>query len=69
MTDPPAGLTRYRLFTGIDDITFCHRVSEALDLGYELHGGPALTHNGEHVVAGQALIWPSAGSEADQSTA
>jgi hypothetical protein len=60
MTNPPQGLTRYRLFTGPDDKTFCHRVSEALDLGYRLHGGPTLTHNGVHVVAGQALIWPSA---------
>jgi hypothetical protein len=58
MTDPPSGLPRYRLFTGPDDIAFCHRVSEALDLGYVLYGGPALTHDGEHVVAGQAVIWP-----------
>ncbi|HEX6872617.1 MAG TPA: DUF1737 domain-containing protein, partial [Micromonosporaceae bacterium] len=55
---PPHGLPRYRVLTGPDDATFCHRVSEALDLGYELHGPPALTVNGERVIVGQALIWP-----------
>jgi hypothetical protein len=60
MTDhPPDGLPRYRLLTGKDDAAFCHRVSEALDLGYELHGSPAATFNGEHVVVAQALRWPS----------
>ena len=60
---PPDGLPRYRLFTGPDDEKFCHRVSEALDMGYRLHGGPALTFNGERVIAAQALLWPTA--EAD----
>jgi hypothetical protein len=55
---PPHGLPRYRLLTGKDDATFCHRVSEALELGYELYGSPAATFNGEHVVVAQALIWP-----------
>jgi hypothetical protein len=57
---PPDGLPRYRLFTGPDDEKFCHRVSEALDMGYRLHGGPALTFNGERVIAAQALLWPAA---------
>jgi hypothetical protein len=48
---------RYRVLTGPDDDTFCHRVSEALDLGYELHGGPAITSTGETVVVAQALVW------------
>ncbi len=34
-------LVRYRLLTGPDDAAFCHRVSEALALGYELYGSPA----------------------------
>ena len=48
---------RYRVLTGRDDDTFCHRVSEALDLGYELHGGPAITSTGENVHVAQALVW------------
>jgi hypothetical protein len=55
---PPNGLPRYRLLTGPDDETFCRKVSEALDLGYRLHGSPALTFDGQRVVAAQAVIWP-----------
>jgi hypothetical protein len=48
---------RYRILTGPDDASFCYRASEALDLGYELHAGPALTvKDGQGYVA-QALIW------------
>ena len=47
---------RYRVLTGPDDRSFCERVSAALDEGYELHGGPTLTFNGEHVIVGQALV-------------
>ena len=56
---PPDDLPRYRLLTGPDDAAFCRRVSEMLDLGYVLHGGPALTHDGERVIAAQAVVWPS----------
>ncbi|MFF7902099.1 MULTISPECIES: DUF1737 domain-containing protein [unclassified Streptomyces] len=59
MTTPPDGLPRYRVLTGPDDASFCRRVSEALDLGYLLHEGPALTFDGEHVVVAQAVVWPS----------
>jgi hypothetical protein len=55
---PPEGLPRYRLLTGRDDAQFCQRVSEALALGYELYGSPAITHDGEHAVVAQALLWP-----------
>ena len=58
-TTPPDGLPTYRLLTGPDDATFCRRVSEALALGYELYGSPAVTFNGENVIAAQALLWPS----------
>ncbi len=47
---------RYRLLTGPDDAAFCERVSRALDEGYRLHGGPALTFDGSRVIAGQALV-------------
>lgn len=58
MSAPPDGLPIYRLLTGLDDENFCRRVSEMIEVGYELHGGPALTFNGESVIAAQAMIWP-----------
>jgi hypothetical protein len=48
---------RYRVLTGPDDDAFCFRVSEALDLGYELHGGPAIAAAGDTVYVAQALVW------------
>ncbi|WP_258395599.1 DUF1737 domain-containing protein [Micromonospora saelicesensis] len=48
----------YRLITGPDDAEFCSRVSVLLDQGYQLHGSPALTFNGERVIAAQALVLP-----------
>ncbi len=59
MTAPPDGLPVYRVLTGPDDAAFCHRVSEALALGYRLHEGPAVTFNREHVIVAQALLWPT----------
>jgi hypothetical protein len=56
--EPPGGLPRYRLLTGKDDATFCNRVSEALKIGYELYGPPAITFNGVDVIAAQAVLWP-----------
>ena len=50
-------LPRYRVLTGADDDRFCRRVSEALALGYQLHGGPAVTHDGTDVIVAQALVW------------
>jgi hypothetical protein len=49
----------YRVLTGLDDDAFCWRVSEALELGYELHGSPAVTFDGSRVIVAQALLWPS----------
>jgi hypothetical protein len=49
-------LPRYRVLTGPDDAEFCRRVSQALDLGYELHGSPAVTFDGDRVIVAQALI-------------
>ena len=68
MTGPPEGLPTYRILTGVDDAAFCHRVSEAIALGYRLYGSPAATFNGENVVVAQALVWPSiAGSVTSDS--
>jgi hypothetical protein len=57
---PPDNLPIYRLLTGVDDATFCHRVSEALALGDVLYGSPAATFNGKQVIVAQALVWPGA---------
>jgi hypothetical protein len=62
MSTPPDGLPIYRVLTGPDDVTFCRRVSEALELGYELHEGPAITFNGGSVIVAQALVWPTRGA-------
>jgi len=56
-SEPPDGLPRYRLLTGMDDAAFCHRVSDALALGYQLYGSPAATFNGNNVVVAQAILW------------
>ncbi|WP_241499316.1 DUF1737 domain-containing protein [Chromobacterium sphagni] len=58
MSSPPDGLPAYRLLTGPDDSAFCHRVSEALVLGYRLYGSPAAAFNGERVIVAQAVLWP-----------
>lgn len=47
---------RYRVLTGPDDESFCERVSAALADGYQLHGGPVLTFDGQRVIVGQALV-------------
>lgn len=60
MSAPPYGLPIYRVLTGPDDAMFCHRVSEAIALGYRLHEGPAVTFDGEHVIIAQALLWQMA---------
>ena len=56
--NPPKDFLRYRLLTGPDDRKFCEKVSAALEMGYELHGSPAATFNGQNVIVAQAVIWP-----------
>lgn len=58
MAKPPNDLPRYRVLTGPDDEEFCRRVSEALDLGYVLHGGPSLSFDGTKAIVAQAVVWP-----------
>ena len=36
-------VTVYRYLTGVDDSSFCHRVTEALSKGWQLYGSPTLT--------------------------
>ncbi|MBC7301514.1 MAG: DUF1737 domain-containing protein [Nocardia sp.] len=59
MSAPPDGLPSYRVLTGPDDEAFCRRVSAALALGYLLHEGQAVTFDGENVIVGQAVLWPT----------
>ena len=47
MTNTPGNLPIYRVLTGPDDASFCERVSEALALGWELHGAPSVTFDGQ----------------------
>ncbi len=48
----------YRVLTGPDDAAFCHRVTAALNQGWDLHGGPTLAYDAEakRVVCGQAIV-------------
>jgi hypothetical protein len=48
----------YRLLTGPDDASFCHRVTEALNKGWSLYGSPSLSYDSEkkQVVCAQAVI-------------
>ena len=47
---------KYRLLTGVDDRSFCEKVSKALEDGYELYGSPSATFNGQNVIAVQAVV-------------
>ena len=49
--------TLYRLLTGSDDAAFCHKITKALNEGWELHGSPTMsfdTANGK-AICGQAV--------------
>ena len=47
-----------RFPTGPDDASFCHRITELLNRGWQLYGSPTLTYDPEtkRVVCGQAVI-------------
>lgn len=68
MSDLPEPLG-YRLITGPDDAEFCARVSGLLDQGYQLYGSPALTFDGERVIAAQAVVLPHVSREASEGGA
>lgn len=48
----------YSYLTGPDDASFCHRVTQRLNRGWELYGSPALTFDSEtkRVICGQAVV-------------
>ena len=64
MTDAATGYTAYRMLTGPDDASFCHRVTKALSEGWRLHGGPCLTFDAAsgRGVCGQAIVKDAAGA-------
>jgi hypothetical protein len=47
----------YRFLTGPDDDSFCHRVSAALNNGWQLYGQPTLTydHDKKRMICGQVI--------------
>ena len=48
--NPLEGLPTYRLLTGPDDASFCHRVSDAIAMRSKLYGSPAATFDGTNVI-------------------
>jgi hypothetical protein len=48
----------YRLLTGPDDASFCHRVTDALNKGWSLYGSPSLSFDPEkqRVICAQAIV-------------
>ncbi|ADZ68578.1 DUF1737 domain-containing protein [Polymorphum gilvum] len=48
----------YRFITGPDDSSFCHRVTQALNKGWELSGPPSLAYDATRglTICGQAVV-------------
>ncbi|MDB5524542.1 MAG: hypothetical protein JWM58_2305 [Rhizobium sp.] len=48
----------YRFLTGQDDSAFCHRVTDALNKGWQLQGSPTYAFNSDTklMMAGQAIV-------------
>ena len=46
----------YRYITGIDDATFCMKITKLLNKGWKLYGNPTLTFNGTNNIVGQVVI-------------
>lgn len=48
----------YRFLTGPDDASFCHRVTDALNKGWELHGDPQYSYDQskQAMLCGQAVV-------------
>ena len=52
-----SGMKLYSYLVGPDDDAFCHRVTERLNRGWQLHGNPTLTYDAEkkRVMCGQVV--------------
>ncbi|MBB3384562.1 MULTISPECIES: DUF1737 domain-containing protein [Rhizobium] len=57
----------YRFLTGPDDASFCHKVSAALNKGWELYGSPTYGFNSAsgRMECGQAVVKEVAGKDYD----
>ena len=57
----------YRFLTGPDDASFCHKVSAALNKGWDLEGSPTLSFNSQtgQMIAGQAVVKTVHGKDYD----
>lgn len=57
-------MRRYRMLTGPDDRSFCDRITEALNDGWELYGSPQLAFDAakNQMMCGQAIIREEADS-------
>jgi hypothetical protein len=57
----------YRFLTGPDDASFCHKVSAALNKGWELQGSPTYAYNSDTklMMAGQAVVKEVTGKDYD----
>ncbi|WP_422378816.1 DUF1737 domain-containing protein [Roseibium sp.] len=55
----------YRFITGVDDSEFCHRVTQALNKGWQLAGSPSLTYDATRgaTICGQAVTKEVAGED------
>jgi hypothetical protein len=55
----------YRLLTGPDDASFCHKVTAALNKGWALHGSPTYAFDAAAgaMRCGQAVVKEVAGRE------
>jgi hypothetical protein len=47
----------YRFLTGVDDASFCHKVTKALSEGWQLHGSPSYAYDAasQRMMCGQAV--------------
>jgi hypothetical protein len=46
----------YRFLSGVDDATFCQRVSDVLAEDYILYGNPVMVMDNGNRIVGQAVI-------------
>lgn len=55
----------YRLITHVDDSQFCHRVTAALNKGWQLYGSPTYAYDAKEKVmrCGQAVVKDVQGKE------
>jgi len=58
MTSKPGRMTLYRFLTGEDDSAFCHKVTAALNSGWQLYGPPSLSFDTakKRTICGQVVM-------------